>query len=172
MSTYYSKQNKSHDKHGIDFDALSTIQFAPIAIAASQANTTVQGVLAVPQDVKVQKIAVATSALTGAATIQIVVGGGAVGSAGTANTPCANGTPLNVATIAVPAVNAQTVYVCDVPDAIVQAAAGLPLTVRAVTALANTATVQISLAVVPVDPAPDSIASASTGYNNANPNNF
>jgi hypothetical protein len=170
MPTYYSKYDKSHDTNGIAFDAISTMQFAPISIAASQANTTVQGVLAVPQDMKPQKISVATSALTGAATIQIVVGSAAIGAVGTPNTPMPSGTPLTVATIAVPAVNTQTTVVCDVPDAIAQAAAGLPLTVRAVTAAANTATVQISLAVVPVDPSPAS--DDQTNLPNANPLNF
>lgn len=174
MSTYYSKYDKTHDGNGIAFDAVvPAYAFAPLAIAASQTAGTVQQVLAVPQDTKFQKISVSCAAISGAATVQIVVGGAAVGAEGTANAACVSGTPLNVTPIAVPAANTQTTVVCDAPDAVVAAGSNLPLTLRAVTASGNTVTgLQVTLAGVPVDPYPDGVPGASADYNNANPNNW
>lgn len=174
MSTYYSKNDKTHDGNGIGFDAIvPAYAFAPLNIAASQTSGTVQQVLAVPQDTKFQKISVTCAAISGAATVQVVVGGAAVGAAGTPDAACVSGTPLNVTPVSVPAANTQANAVCDVPDAVVAAGSNLPLTLRAVTAAGNTVTgLQVSLVGVPVDPYPDSAPGASSGYNNANPNNW
>lgn len=169
MSTYNTKYDKSHDGNGIGFDALSPLPLPQIAISGSQSNGTIQTLAAVPQNSKFMKVSVATLAISGAATVQVVAGSAAVGAVGTANKEVASGTPLTSAAIAVPAVGKQTTVVCDVPDAVV---AGLPLTLRATTAANNTATVQVTVFGCPVDPEPDSVAGASAKYNNASPNNW
>jgi hypothetical protein len=175
MSTYYNKYNKAHDKHGIGFDSLSIINFPAVNVSASQTLASVQAVLSIPQDCMVQHVSVSAQAVSasGQPTFQVVSGNSStIGSVGTPCSANSNGTPVFSAAQNVPlTAGTQSVFNAAVPAAVCDKT--LPLTLRVATASTDTLTgLQVSLAVVPVDPSPDNIPLSIASINKADPSQF
>jgi hypothetical protein len=85
--------NKSHNQRSLTFDALSTQDFDTVAsVPNSQAITTVAAILPIPCDIKIVRVSVAYTALTGAPQMQLIVGTGAAGSVGQTDTVAPAGT--------------------------------------------------------------------------------
>lgn len=173
MANYYTTTNKQHNKNGITFDALSLEGFDTVNIAASQADTTVQAIVPLAQDVKLEHVSIGCISITGACTIEVVYGAATPGAVGTPNVAAVNGTSVFSAPVSVPAAGVTTVVNVPVPD--VPYPKGGQLTLRATTAAANTVTgLKVCLAVKAVDPNASSSAlpTPAGNYKQADPSNF
>lgn len=150
---------KDHSPGGLRFDSAGAgFQFAPITLAISQTNATVQNGIPLPCNIKIYGLAVnATTALAAAVVtgMNVVAGTAAEGATAAANSVAINGTKLfaldsGQAPVLTTAW-ATTFYpvpatLCDViwPQS-------LPLTLRLVTSGSAAGVIQVSLLVKPYD---------------------
>lgn len=174
MSNYYTAINKEHNKNGVTFDALTVESFDTVAsVIASTANTTVLAIIPLSQDAKCYRVAIACTAITGTATVEVVYGTGTpLEATGTPNVvPAAN---TNV-TLPVTISAANTVTLVNVPVPDVPYPKGGILTLRATTAVANTVTnlkAQIALKFVDPNAASSALPTPAGNYKQADPSNF
>lgn len=174
MGTYYNTQAKDHLKNGLRFDAVTPESFDTVAsVAASTANTSVLSIIPLAQDVKCFRVAIACTAITGTATVEVVYGTGTpTESVGTPNVvPAANTNVILPQTISA----ANTVYLVNVPVPDVPYPKGGILTLRATTAASNTVTnlkAQVILKCVDPQIASAALPNTAGNYKQADPSNF
>lgn len=149
-------QRKNRDAHGVGFDTLETLQFAPVALALSQTNATVQASIVLPTTYKIYRVtALMTGTVASTCSINLVAGAAAEGTTGTPDTRDngANAFPIAVApagTIVLAAdtaitMTANTITQIDLPADLFDVVFKGQLTLRTVTSGSSTGTLTVSV---------------------------
>jgi hypothetical protein len=145
-------QAKDHISPGAAvFGPLIELDFDPITLAASQANTAVQSQLAVPANCKILRISAILTGSAGTCSINVVAGTAAEGGVGSKETLAVAGTQLFSSDEALTiADNSPQYYQASVLDVIWPET--LPLTVRTVTNGSGAGTLRLRALAQLVDP--------------------
>jgi hypothetical protein len=148
-------QAKEHlNPNAVSFGPLVVLDFDPVTLAASEANTTVQRAVALPANCKILRVAaLLNDTVAGTCSVNVVAGSGAEAGVGTKDTLAVNGTQVLSADAALTmtALLAQE-FQASVPDTIYPTS--LPLTIRVATGSSTTGTLAVRVLAQLVDPNP------------------